>query len=438
MNVGPAVEYADLSNTAPNDGGPAAADSPKGVFYGWWLLAGSVFAMAIGSGVSFWAFGLYVEPLEDEFGWSRASVSLGFSLAILVSGLTSPFVGRWIDSRGPRSAVLMGASLTAVTYLLMATVSSLWEWYVFGILNAIVRQMMFIIPFQTLISRWFDKRRGVALSVLGTGFSLGGVIVVPIMSFVIDSWGWDGSFVFSAVMIAVVFIPFAVLLLRNSPADMGTWPDGVPPAADAPEKQEGWDGLTLSQAIRTPLFWTLAFGLMLFLFGLFGWLIHSIPFYEDQGISRNNAALIVSLAAGAGVFTRLGMGFVADKVGKFEYIALGLVASLFAAMTSLYLNSSSIGIAVFLVFWVIGTGGGPMMEALLLTRAFGVRHFATIFGAVLVVETLGQVISPTVAGAIYDATGSYDWALVMFMGTFAAAFVLFAISARMPRPYQQP
>ena len=146
--------------------------------------------MAFASGFSFWSFGLYIGPLENEFGWTRAQVSVGFSVALLVSGVTSPFVGRWIDVRAPRSSILLGTLLASLTYLLLAVTSSLWQWYLFNAVNAVFRQMMFFIPFQTLVSRWFDARRGIALGILGTGFSMGGFLVVQLMRYVIDTLDW--------------------------------------------------------------------------------------------------------------------------------------------------------------------------------------------------------------------------------------------------------
>ncbi|RLC58017.1 MAG: hypothetical protein DRI30_03260, partial [Chloroflexi bacterium] len=152
----------------------AKSPTPGGFYYGWFILGGSVLAMALGSGISFWAFGLYIDPMEQEFGWSRAEVSAGFSVSLAISGLSGPLIGRWVDARGARSAILVGAVMTSVTYLLLATTSSLWQWFLYLSINAVFRQMMFFIPFQALISRWFDKRRGMALGILGTGFSLGG------------------------------------------------------------------------------------------------------------------------------------------------------------------------------------------------------------------------------------------------------------------------
>ncbi|MFN8638536.1 MAG: MFS transporter [Dehalococcoidia bacterium] len=405
------------------------------VFYGWWLLAASVAAMALGSGVSFWAFGLYIEPLESQFGWSRAEVSLGFSAALLVSGVSGPLIGRWVDVRGPRSAILVGATLTALSYLLLATTSTLWEWYVYSSINAVLRQLMFFIPFMALISRWFDRRRGIATSILGTGFSLGGFVVVPFVRLAIDVLGWRQSFLVSGVAIALVFLPVGLFVVRNSPAEVGLLADGQShtDAAAAPPPEVG---LTVREAMRSPVFWVLACGFMSFFFGMFGWLVHQVPFYESVGVSRGTAALIVSLSAGASIVTRLIAGLLADRAARFEVVVMGLAVVLIAAMITLSISTSPAAIVLFVGLWIVGTAGGPMMEALVLTRAFGVTHFATILGAVVVVETVGQITSPTLTGAIYDATGSYDLALLVFIGTFSLALALFGLSLRLPKPIE--
>jgi MFS family permease len=132
------------------------------LFYGWWMLAASVVVMTVISGLAIWANGLYVAPLEDEFGWSRAQVSLGFSAAILVGGFAGPLIGIWVDRFGPRSSMLVGSTMTGATYILLAFTDSLWQWYLFSAINAGFRQMTFFIPMQVLASRWFDRRRGAA------------------------------------------------------------------------------------------------------------------------------------------------------------------------------------------------------------------------------------------------------------------------------------
>ena len=406
------------------------------VYFGWWLLAASVGAMALGSGTSFWAYGFYVRPLEQEFGWTRAEVSLGFSAALLVSGLSGPLIGRFIDTRGPRAAILGGAVLTALSFLLLATTNSLWQWYAYSAVNAVARQMMFFIPFMALISRWFDRRRGIAVSILGTGFSLGGFIVVPFVQIAMESLGWRATLVASGVAVAVVFLPIGLFIVRNSPAEMGLSPDGAQDADGAASRPRAIEGVTLREALRSPLFWSLSFGFMLFFYGLFGWMVHQVPFYESIGLSRRTAATIVSATAALSIGTRLLVGMIADRITRFEYAVVGLALTLLMGMVTLSISTSPAAIALFLVLWVIGTAGGPMIESLLLTRAFGLKHFATILGSVVVVETIGQILSPTVAGAIYDATGSYDLALLMFIGTFATAAAVFLGASQLRRPHE--
>jgi sugar phosphate permease len=428
-----------MTSTRPPAGprGHTRTGTPAGrrrIYYGWWILAGSVVAMALGSGVSFWAFGFYVEPLEAEFGWSRARVSVAFSLALLASGLSGPLVGRWIDASGPRSAILVGAVLTALSYFLLATTQSLWQWYLYSAINAITRQLMFFMPFMALIPRWFDRRRGMAVSLLGSGFSLGGFAVVPLMGFVIGEFGWRGGMVFSGAVVAAVFLPLGIWLIRNDPAEVGAAVDGLPPDPLVDGRAVMPAGLTLRQAMRTPQFWMLSFALTLFFYGMFGWLVHQVPFYMSVGISLGAASGLVSLTAGLGIIARICVGVVADRIRRFESIALALSGLLMASMVTLWLDSGAAGIAVFIVFWVAGSSGGPLMESMLLTRTFGIAHFGSILGTVVVVETFGQILSPTIAGAIFDATGGYDAALLVFAGTYLAALVLFALARRMSPP----
>ncbi|MGE3857989.1 MAG: MFS transporter [Dehalococcoidia bacterium] len=406
------------------------------VFFGWWLLAASVCAMALGSGTSFWAFGFYVQPLEREFGWSRAEVSLGFSAALLTSGLSGPLVGRFIDTRGPRSAIIVGAVLTALSFLLLATTDALWQWYLYSSINAVSRQLMFFIPFMALISRWFDRRRGIAVSILGTGFSLGGFIVVPFVQLAMEALGWRATLVGSGLAVALVFLPIGVFIVRNTPAEIGLGTDGAREADGSASPPRAVDGVTLGDAMRSPLFWALSLGFMLFFYGMFGWMVHQVPFYESVGLSRGTAATIVSATAALSIGTRLLVGMVADRITRFELVVVALASTLMLGMVTLSVSTSAPAIALFLVLWVVGTAGGPMIESLLLTRAFGLKHFGAILGSVVVVETVGQILSPTIAGAIFDATGAYRLALYMFMGTFATAAAMFLVASRMRRPYE--
>ncbi len=403
-------------------------------YYGWWLLAGSVVAVALAAGTSFWSFGLYVDPLEQEFGWSRAQVAGGFSIAQLGAGFAAPLVGRWIDRYGPRRIILIGAVLTGASYLLLATTSELWQWFVYQSINAVFRQMMFFIPFQTLISRWFDRRRGLAVGILGTGFALGGLVLVPIMRAVIDEVQWDGSFVVAGIVTVAIFTPLCILLIRDNPSDIGAEVDGAAPPAGEPRTAPALTGVTVQVALRTPLFWVIAAALTAFFFGMVAWMVHGIPYFEAAGYSTERAALLFSIAAGGGVVTRLGFGYLADRIPRMEAAAMVVAGFIVCAFATLLITDGSVvGVAIFLVLWVVGASGGPMVEPLLLTRSFGLVAFASLLGIVQVVGSL-HLASPIIAGAIFDATGGYEWALVMLMGSMGLSAALFWVAWRLPRP----
>ena len=392
-------------------------------------------SVALAAGLSFWSFGLYIDPLEQEFGWSRWEVSGGFSIALLVGALASPLIGRGVDRYGPRRVVILGAVLTAGSFLLLATTTELWHWFAYQSVAAVFRNMMFFIPFQTLVSRWFDRKRGLAVGILGTGFSMGGFIVVPILQAVINAVQWEGSFVVSAIVTVAVVAPLALLLIRDQPADKGLQPDGDAQPEGEPPRPLVLTGLTDRQALRTPLFWVIAFALMVFFFGMFGWTAHAVPYYESVGYSKWWAAQLLAIAAGSGIITRLVFGYVADRISRIEVAAMALCACLTLSMVVLLVTGGSVtGVVFFLLFWFVGSSGGPMIEPLLTARTFGMAYFASILGAIAIVSQSGQIVSPIIAGAIFDATGEYDWALVMFACSMGLSLLLYWLAWKLPRP----
>ena len=166
----------------------------RGIYYGWWVLVGMVVALVLAEGVTFGAFGAYVIPLEEEFGWSRAQVSFGFSVVVGTVGLLAPIIGRLIDVVGPRRLMLIGAPAAAAALALLAFMTELWQWYLYLALNAVALGCIAYIPAQALAVRWFDAHRAVAVSIIGASVWMGQLVMLPIVQLIISSWGWeDGS-----------------------------------------------------------------------------------------------------------------------------------------------------------------------------------------------------------------------------------------------------
>lgn len=405
------------------------------IFYGWWIVVASATAVGLVNGVAFWSTSLFIAPLEAEFGWSRAEVALGFSLSLGLSGLAAPFAGRWVDQHGPRSAILIGTVAVAATYLLMATTQSLWQWYLYLSLNGLLRHFVFLIPFMALVTRWFDARRSLAASIVGAGLLAGGMAVVPVVRLLIDGLGWQGAFVVVGVLVACVVGPLGLLVIRDAPLHSGDRPTRVRDDDGGERSTPIIEGVTLREALRTPIFWALALGMTLFPFGMVTWITHATPIYESLDLSAATAAVLVSATAALSIPPRLAAGYFADRLPNLELGAAGVALLLAVAMGVLLVDSSFFGLAIFLPLFVVGfAAGGALFEALLIPRAFGIRHYATILGAVIILQTGGFVAGPALGGAIFDATGSYNWALVMMMALFAGTAACFVVASRLPRP----
>ena len=402
-------------------------------YHGWWVLAAVLIGMTVAEGMVFASFGLFVEPLEDEFAWARAEVALGFSVSLLVAGIVAPVVGRATARFGVRRLLLLGTVLTGLSFLLLATVSNLWEWYVFLAISAAVRQMIAYIPFQVLMARWFVKRRAIALSILGAGSSLGAVVMVPIMATVIEALQWRGAFVFAGIVVIVLFVPLALFVIRDDPpADAdevqpARAPDAV--AADAAR------GLSLGAALRTWTFWVLNLALTAFFYSLVGWMVHAVPYYESVGLSSGWAAGAVSLTSAGTIVAVLLYGRYANRFARIESPSVVFSLLLGAAMLVLLVGDGAIwSIGLFSVLFLLGVAAGPLLEPLVILRAFGQTSYGTILGASFTLQALALVVAPTAAGVIYDATDSYDWALGMFAISAAIAAAFFLLARRIAPP----
>lgn len=405
-------------------------------YYGWWVVFAATGALCVSSGVSFWAFGLYIDPLEEEFGWSRAEISGAISLAWLVSGLLGPLVGIWVDRYGPRSAMMLGSVLLAVSYFFLATIDTLWELYLLYFISSAFRAWMFYIPVQALVSRWFTYRRGQALGITTAGFGFGGFIFTPLLILIIEQWGWRQAYALSGVILLAYFLPATIFLIRNRPEDVGAREPEVPRPAPAAREVPWGESYTLGQALRTRSFWLLAMGLNLMFMAQLSFLVHAVPFYRSEGLSPGVAAALVSANTALYTTLRLSLGFLADRVPP-RTIALILTLFQAATLSIIIFSTAPPVLALFVLLWALGQAGGPIIEPLLISRTFGVAHFGSILGASGLVATTGQVVGPVIGGWLFDVTGSYDIAFLVYVGSFLLAATCYALFAP-PRGRRAP
>ena len=195
--------------------------------YGWVILFAGILANAVAAGGTFWVVTIYVPAIADDFGVSRFAVVAAFMVGQTVTALIGPFVGRYIDLRGARGALLAGSVALPLAMLATAAASELWQLFLGWGLVSVARSVLMPIPYNWLLTRWFARRRQAALGVVTVGFGLGGAAVLPVLAVTEARGGWPASMVVGAALIFVVHGLAALLIVRDRPSELGMAPEGA-------------------------------------------------------------------------------------------------------------------------------------------------------------------------------------------------------------------
>ena len=406
-----------------------------GVFYGWWVVFASASIVFLSAGTFFYGFSLLVGPLTDEFGWSRASISIGFSLRTELGGIAAPIVGFAVDRMGVRRITLVGVFIVAIGLVMMSRVESLLFFYVAVVVIAIGMSGTGGPNASTVISHWFRRQRGRALGFMTLGGGAGGLSAI-VFAWLISDFGWRDALVIIAVVQLVICAPLAISI-RNRPSDLGLEPDGEPldftPAAGGGlgTMREGRE-VTTAQALRSSMFWRMAFVFGLSNFATTAVIVHQVPFLEEQaGFSHTAAAASVTIMIAISIVGRLGFGGAADRYSAPVVMAMGLAFT--AAGLVMFSLIHQPWQAVFpLFFFGIGFGSAIPLRSVLQAEYFGLQAFGAIQGLILTVTTFFAFVGPVMAGFMYDASDSYRLAfLVLACGP--AIGIPLVLTLRAPR-----
>ncbi|MFH1485975.1 MAG: MFS transporter [Chloroflexota bacterium] len=412
------------------------------IFYGWWVVAASAAVLLVDAGLGFYAFGVFFTPLIEEFGWTRAEFSGTVSLAFVVTGIASPIVGNLTDRFGARKVMLCSAVIMGGSFALLGLTQSLWYFYLVFVVEAASRAGAHVVPITTLVANWFEKRRGLAMGIVVTGISLGGVLITPLSTYLIDLIGWRLSYLMLGILIWVSVIPLVILVIRNLPQHKGLLPYGRSHPGELDSQTVGtskssqsddavW---TVRTAIRTSAFWFSAATVALLFLGGSAVMTHTIPLLRDRGVSAEGAAMVMSCVAGAGILGKTLSGYLADRL-QIRFVVM-MIGILIAAGIFILINFSS-GALVWLFAVVFGfaMGGVIAIQSLLVAYCFGLASLGSILGGVALIADFGFAIGPLLAGYVFDVTGSYDLAFQLYIASclLAALLVLFVQPPRLRR-----
>lgn len=405
----------------------AAARIRTHFYYGWWIVFASAGIVFLCAGTFFYGFGLLVTPLTQEFGWSRAEISIAFSLRTEVGGVAALAIGFALDRFGVRKLAIAGVLTVSLGFILFSRIESLGALYGSVIVIAMGMSVTGGAFGSVIISRWFNRRRGRALGFMTLGGGAGGVMAI-LFAWLITSFGWRESLVIVAVAQVLLAVPLA-LSIRERPSDMGLTVEGVSddPDDSATSDADGAmgfraDDLTVRQALRSSRFWRIAIGIGLLNFATTALVVHQVPFLvESVGTSESLAAATVTVMTAMSLVGRLGFGAIADVVSKTLVMAAAMLCV--AASLALLATVHHVWQLVYVLpLFGLGFGGAIPVRSTLQAEHFGLRAFGAIQGFVLTVGTVGGFLGPVLAGWLYDETGSYRLAFVLLaIGPLVAA-----------------
>ena len=398
------------------------------VYPGWWIVGAVFLASAMTVGSSQYAFGIFVEPLQDEFGWSRTQINASLSFAA-VGGLAAPLFGQAIDRYGSRPVMAICLVLFGLSFLLRPLMTELWHWYALSILQFVGFSGAAALPAGKLVGIWFYRTRGRVMGLTTMGNNFGGLVIPPVTGVVLSLGSWESAYlVLGALTFVVVVVSLAVV--RENPELQEE--EGVPRgAADLPDAAlMGW---TVRDALRTRQFYAITLAI---LFGMFTYgavLPQVFAHLTNEGASVATASQALSALAAFGMAGKVGFGYLAERITARYALMLCLAGQ--AGFLMLMLESATPAIMwVSVPLFGLCMGAFGALNPLIVQETFGIRHFGSVMGVINLTGVVSFALGPLLAGASYDLTDSYATAFITVSVMFLLAVVLLMQAGRPKAP----
>lgn len=371
-------------------------------YYGWRVVLAACLGVMGGFGSLFvYTFTVFVKPLGAEFGWNRESVSVGFAIAAMTVGISSPLIGRLLDRFGPRRVILPCVTVFSCGIASLALLrSGLWQFYATCFVIGVVGNGAAHLAYARSISTWFQRRLGLALAFVMVGAGLGAMVLPVVAQSIVTSSGWRTAYVSLGVLALLLGLPLSwrYIVERHS--------------AQSRSAPVAHSGLTWQQGVRNYAFWIIVAVLFVGSISMNGAITHLSALLTDRGITPQEAALCASLLGGSSVLGRIAVGWLLDRFfgGRVAFV----VSLLTAAGIFLLARASSFPAAAFAAALIgIGAGGEAAITPYLLTRYFGLRGFSTLYGLTWTFYAAAGAAGPVLLGRTFDSTGSYVSLLTM-------------------------
>jgi sugar phosphate permease len=414
-----------MTGQGPPPAEPAPPSHPRhsGPFYGWYVAGALFFAMFLSIGMR-QGFGIFVETWQAEFGVGVAAISLAASIGWFVNGSSQVLMGWLIDRIGGRIVITVAALLLGAAVLLMAAADSVLHLIViYGLVMSLASAGLAGGPPGAVVVRWFRRKRGAAMSLLTSGGSIGGLVLVPFITYLFLWTTWRSAWLIAGAIVLVLGVPLLYLVLRDDPAELGLQPDGddpVPgggylPAPAGPLLAHRW-----RDAFRSAPMWQLSIAYWVCGVTTASISVHYVRWAGAEGITPATAALAFGLLSGINAVGVLLVGPLSDRVPRKTllgavYLIRGVAFLLLVVLP---------GQAALWAFAIVG--GASWLATVPLTTSlaadvYGVRHLGTLAGLINFAHQVGGALAVFLFGLVFDARGSYDYAFLACVATLVGA-----------------
>ncbi|BFM07115.1 MFS transporter [Halioxenophilus aromaticivorans] len=388
-------------------------------FHGWKIVYFSCISQFFGMGFSIYLFGLFIQPMALSLGTSAGKIAWGMGIFYLVNALFGLIVGVWLDKGHAKKVMTLGSLLFAASLALLSVVSHpALAAVICALLFAPGACMISVLPCSTLVVNWFHQKQGLALGIAALGISLGGFLMPPITSFLIENYGWRAALQCLAAAIVLILTPLAWWLVIARPSDLNQQPDGLAENTAASQPKTDADGnhnLTFASLIRNRIFWLLTFTVGLLSMGSIIIITFIVPYAREIGLDTLESALLVSSFAGASFTGKFVFGWLSDVFSKRSVMVLLQVIAMFAWLPLITSNHSLL-ILASVVGVGLAVGGLTPIWASLIALYFGTQAFARVKGAMTLAMLICTIIPGPMGGLLFDATGSYAGAFQIALG----------------------
>ena len=412
-----------------------STDPPGRLFYGYVIVIASFLIMAVSSG-AIYSFSVFFEPLQTQFGWSRAVTSGAFSAFVVLNGAMAIGAGRLNDRFGPRIVLTISGLVLGLGFVMMSRITAVWQLYfAYGVVIAAGFSGA-PVPLMSTVARWFHQRRGLMTGIVMAGTGIGTMVMPPFANWLVYRSDWRTSYLVFGLILTVVIL-LAAQFMRRDPSKHGLLPLGMSePAMGREAKNPSHTGFSLSEAIRTRQFWLLCLALTGFGYALQSVMVHIVIHGRGVGLTPASAAAIMTIIGAMGFVGRIGVGHIADRLGARRPLILVLCV-LSLSLFWLAFAAESWAVRAFAVLFGFVYGGTIPLFSYAVAEQFGLRAHGVILGIVTCSVGMGSAIGPIVTGYGFDQLGTYTLSFAICGGVTALSTLL-ALLVHTPKSTTDP